>query len=122
MTGARAGRKAAPDPECERLVGLFCNACLCNGEVPGYVAGCRSISSGDVLDVGREATCPWPCDDDCPELCHEVHLVAAKRTHEREDCPAVTVRALYGDAEPIRRHYVEGQPCDGSAKCGVDHG
>ena len=34
-------------------------------------------------------TCPWPCDNDCPELCHEVHLVAYKRTHEWAECPAV---------------------------------
>lgn len=26
-----------------------------------------------------------------------------------------------GVREPIRRHYVEGQPCDGSETCGVDH-
>lgn len=43
--------------------------------------------------VSAAARCPWPCDDDCPELCHEVHLVKAKRTHEREDCPAVSADA-----------------------------
>lgn len=35
----------------------------------------------------RHSKCPTPCDDDCEAGCHEVHQVAAKRTHLVADCP-----------------------------------
>lgn len=31
-------------------------------------------------------------------------------------------RLLVGEAEPVSRHFVLGQPCDGSKDCGVSHG
>lgn len=29
--------------------------------------------------------CPTPCDSDCAEPCHEVHIVRWRRTHEVPD-------------------------------------
>lgn len=29
---------------------------------------------------------------------------------------------LLGEAAPLSRHFVLGQPCDGSKDCGVEHG
>lgn len=33
-----------PDIDCERLDGRICNGCLCNGDVPGYRSGCRTLT------------------------------------------------------------------------------
>lgn len=43
------------DPECERLTGRLCNACLCNAEVPGFVSGCRALSLADEMAAHLKA-------------------------------------------------------------------
>ncbi len=37
--------------------------------------------------------CPAPCDDDCEQPCHEVHLVPWKRGHNPETCVGTIVAA-----------------------------
>lgn len=64
---------------------------------------------------GRYPRCPTPCDDECEQPCHEVHLPRHKRDHNPDGCMAAIVAAVVKDErERIRQLAIRnGAVCTG---------
>lgn len=87
---AEAERRARSE---HQRVHLTSATCSCGGWwAPSHAD--ELVARAAVAAMVEHLACPTPCDDDCEVVCHEMHAVKWRRSHDPAICVEVRARLV----------------------------